>query len=246
MQKYKNNRLITICPLGSVVENDVFMKIKRYSVADRVAEQLRMLIIRGKLVPGQKVTEDEFSREFDVSRTPLREAFRILQAEGFLSYKTGCGVTVSKYSMADIEQLWELRSVLESEAAARVAKCAENKPVDKLWEMCDEELYIANYDNAVFSENDSDFHQTIAGNCGNRFMAEEITTLWRKSALPRRIILFDEVSAKMSNDEHKVIVRMIERSDPDGAFQAMKTHMENSYTRISIKYEKANQQEENA
>ena len=218
------------------------MKITRTSVADRVAEQLRMRIIKGELLPGEKIVEEEFCNEMEISRTPLREAFRVLQVEGFLSYKPRCGVTVSSYSIEDVEELWDLRSVLESTASARVANNRQSDIIKNLACLSSGNPFIQEYDSVSFSKNDTRFHTTIANGCGNRWMETEIVSLWQKAAMPRRVLLYDIESAKQSCAEHELIVQRIKDGDCEGAWKAMDSHIKNSLERIKEKFDRSHLQ----
>lgn len=211
------------------------MKIERDSVADRVAEQLRMLIISGKLLPGEKIVEEELCKEMEISRTPLREAFRVLQVEGFLSHKPRCGVTVASYTINDIEELWDLRTVLEATAASRAARQQHSGIKKELNDMVNGSRLIQEYDSYAFSEHDTNFHVFIAKCSGNKWFENELINLWKKSSLPRRVLLRDIESAKKSCQEHERIVRAIENGDVVGAYEAMEQHMKNSLERIKGK-----------
>ncbi len=215
------------------------MKITRTSVADRVAEQLRMRIIRGELLPGEKIVEEEFCNEMEISRTPLREAFRVLQVEGFLSYKPRCGVTVSSYSIQDVEELWDLRSVLESTAAHRAAASRQPDIIEELHNTNGDVKFIQEYDSVRFSKNDTNFHIAIAKGCGNKWMENEIIGLWQKAAMPRRLLLYDIESAKKSRAEHELIIQKIKAGDEAGAWKAMDGHIKSSLERIKEKFDKS-------
>ena len=98
---------------GQNTNNDLISEFKKESVAASIAKFLRNAMISGHYKPGDKLREKDICEELNVSRTPFREAFRILQSEGLLTYSSHQGVMVTPVSLEDIENLWEIRFALE-------------------------------------------------------------------------------------------------------------------------------------
>src|SRR5258706_3358086 len=92
------------------------LHIRRTSTADKVANVLRVRILAGELRPGTTLLEIPFSTQLGVSRNTMREAMRILILEGLLKRKIHHGVTVAELSLADVEEIYRLRRVLEIQA----------------------------------------------------------------------------------------------------------------------------------
>src|SRR5512146_794606 len=88
--------------------------IKRQSMASAVADELRKRIVRGELHEGEQLRQDAIASQFDVSRIPIREALRQLQAEGLITIVANRGAVVSALSPEEIYQLFEVRAVLET------------------------------------------------------------------------------------------------------------------------------------
>src|SRR5215831_11596322 len=89
--------------------------IPRQSLTSAVAEKLRDKIVRGEVAEGEQLRQDAIAREFQVSRIPVREALRQLEAEGLITIIPHRGAVVSSLSPNDIEELFEMRALLEAE-----------------------------------------------------------------------------------------------------------------------------------
>ncbi|MFE5702334.1 GntR family transcriptional regulator [Rhodococcus sp. ACS1] len=96
------------------------MHLDARSLVSRIADSLREQIITGKLEPGMRIRQDEYAEAFGVSRTPLREAFRLLESEGWIDMRPRSGVEVSRFSSAEVQEISAMRLLLEP-LAIRVA-----------------------------------------------------------------------------------------------------------------------------
>src|SRR6476620_1009948 len=99
---------------------------------EEVAEQLRQRIFRRELEPGSWIDEMKIAEEFGISRTPLREALKVLAAEGLVTMKVRRGAYVTEVSERDLAEVYYLLAVLESDAAADVARKATEAELQEL------------------------------------------------------------------------------------------------------------------
>lgn len=104
----------------------------RLTATDRVYRSLRRAISEGELGPGQRLRAEQVARRHRVSRTPVREAFRHLAAEGLVVILPHAGAQVASYSLADIDELFEIRGALEVLAAQRAVARADARLVERL------------------------------------------------------------------------------------------------------------------
>src|SRR2546426_12550534 len=93
--------------------------VQNASVA--ATELIREAIVDGRLAPGQRLKEEELARELGISRTPVREALLVLQSEGLVAAEPNRGATVRAHDAADLDDLHQLRALLEGYAARRAA-----------------------------------------------------------------------------------------------------------------------------
>src|SRR6516162_7205711 len=100
-------------------------------------ELIREAILDGRLPPGQRLKEEELARELGISRTPVREALLILQAEGLVDAAPNRGAVVRSHAAADLEDLYQLRALLEGHATRRAAANITQAAVEGLWASCD-------------------------------------------------------------------------------------------------------------
>ncbi|HHY16900.1 MAG TPA: GntR family transcriptional regulator [Firmicutes bacterium] len=104
---------------------------------ERVYRALRRSIISGIYEPGQRLTEEEVAGEAGVSRTPVREAFRLLASDGFVEYSRNRGVVVIDFGVDEIWDMWRLRASLEGLAAELAAERITGPEIDELGKLLD-------------------------------------------------------------------------------------------------------------
>ena len=150
------------------------MRLKRHqTLREQIVSSLRDSIIKGELNPGQKLTEPELAEKLGISRTPIREAFRQLESEGFLTVIPRRGAVVSRITKKEIDDFYDLKSLLEGYAARIAAEKITEKGVEKLRKINEQLLVLAEKDDvdAFFSKND-EFHNTFISYCGNEKLLE--------------------------------------------------------------------------
>ena len=150
------------------------MRLKRHqTLREQIVSSLRDSIIKGELNPGQKLTEPELAEKLGISRTPIREAFRQLESEGFLTVIPRRGAVVSRITKKEVSDFYELKSLLEGYAARIAAEKITEKGIEKLRKINEQLLVLAEKDDvdAFFSKND-EFHNTFISYCGNEKLLE--------------------------------------------------------------------------
>lgn len=191
------------------------MKLKKHqTLREQIVSSLRESIIKGELTPGQKLTEPELAERLGISRTPIREAFRQLESEGFLTVMPRRGAVVSKITRKEIEDFYELKSLLEGYAARMGAEKITDKGIEKLRRINEQLSELAEKGDveAFFHKND-EFHNTFISYCGNEKLLEFREHLvqrfmrFRLGALSVPGRLMDSVR------QHRTIIRALERKD---------------------------------
>lgn len=194
---------------------------------DKVADELRRRIVDGVYAPGDRLTEDRLAGAFGVSRNPVREAIRVLEAEGWLVAQPRRGAIVAQVSTQDIEDLFDIRLALEVLAARLVAERAGSQAADELDQILARARTAAQAQQLDrLAELNTAFHATICAHSGNallRGMTESLHTrlqwVYRQSAAER---------ATHSWVEHDMLVAAIRAGDADGAVAAARTHVLNA------------------
>lgn len=214
--------------------------IKRIPIIEQVEEQIRELIESGSCLPGEKLpTEKELCQRLGVGRGTVREAFRLLQAKGYVELKPGRGAFVALPSdeMGAIEWLVlneqqlhdaiEIRRALEPMAARRMAERRDENAIEALERLHAEFLSAVKSDNNKrIAELDERFHTAITLGSGNHLLIsilqqvnQEIKTFRSKTfSVPQNV--------RNAVDPHNRILRTIQAGDADGAEAAMRAHLD--------------------
>ncbi|WP_138470078.1 GntR family transcriptional regulator [Poseidonocella sp. HB161398] len=151
-----------------------FSPLGRDGLVDRVANLLGEAIIRGKLKPGSRLSESVIARDLGVSRAPVREAARLLESSGLVDYQPNRGFFVRKISARELDDLYELRIVIEVSAALRVVREAPDAALETLDDQIGELRRVSSdeVDMLTQMEADMEFHRRMIAASGNpRFSA---------------------------------------------------------------------------
>lgn len=197
-----------------------------------IVEKIKNAIFDGTLPPGHRLREVELVEQMKTSRTPIREAFRILQSNGYLVHMRRCGVVVAGLDGEELHEMWELRSIVESAAAARAAKNITSEELEQLLDAQDRAEAMCAFSPLDYNRMDSVFHSLVAKASRNRKLEETIDRLWQVSTLARTRSLFWKERVNASCREHRDIISAIQRGDSVLARRYMEVHFENSIKTI--------------
>lgn len=135
---------------------------------EKIAEFIRETIIVGKLKPGEKISEAKLAEELRISRTPIREAIRMLESEGFVSIIPRRGTVVSDFTFEDLYEYFQVKACLESFSAFLAEPHMTERDINRLKRLNEEEkTAIASHDFAKFIRIHEDFHQVFLVKSGN-------------------------------------------------------------------------------
>lgn len=190
---------------------------------EEVAEQLRQRIFRRELEPGSWIDELKIAEEFGISRTPLREALKVLAAEGLVTMKVRRGAYVTEMSEKDLRDVYHLLSLLESDAAGVVAERATDAQLKTLQDLHAELESAAGNREAFFSVNER-FHMALLDMADNRWRSQMVADLRKVMKLNRHNSLFKQGRIEDSLNEHRAILDAMLSRDPEGTRRAMQAH----------------------
>lgn len=191
---------------------------------DQIYEVLKEEILTGTIKPGEQLWETKLADRFKLSRTPVREALNLLQAEGLLQLLPKNGFLVKEISYKDILESFYIRIVLEREAAALAASRISVSEIEKLKELC-----IFRNPETIWALN-KEFHMIIAKASGNFKLAEIID---RAIDEVRRVLMFDpNMNSLHEAEDHKRVVDALKKRQEGEAGKAMEQHLFNSRKRI--------------
>lgn len=206
------------------VEIDSFKPLR-----DVVFEALRDAILNGVLKPGERLLENQLAEELGVSRTPVREAIRKLELEGFAVILPRKGAYVSKISFKDVREVYEIRAALESLACGLAAERAVDSEIEEMERrLIAESDYLDNEDNSLTVETDIDLHELIYKATRNEKLIGLISNLKEQVNRLRSTSITLPGRKKKSLDEHKGIVEAIAEHDIELAQRLGQEHIEHA------------------
>ena len=188
-----------------------------------VAEQLRLQIFSRELAPGSWIDELKLAAQFGISRTPLREALKVLAVEGLVTMKLRRGAYVTEVSASDVAQVYQLMALLESDAAAQVAANASAAQLAELQAIHNRLETQVDQRDAFFASNEQ-FHLSILRIAGNRWAAQIVADLRKVMKLNRQLSLLKQGRIEDALTEHRVVMAAIAAKDDEAARAAMRRH----------------------
>lgn len=196
-------------------------------LSDSVYETVLDAIISGKLRPGTVVSEVALARQLQVSRTPVHDALRQLSKDGLVQQRANHRAVIAEFAAADIYDLYQMRKLLEGEAARLAAKGMDRATLSRLRETAD--MLAQNRDKAnwteLWADFDEEFHNAIAKASGSPRLWQDIA---RYHLLHRG---FNKLGTtheglKHALEEHVRILDALEKRDPKEAQRAMVDHLQ--------------------
>jgi DNA-binding GntR family transcriptional regulator len=189
---------------------------------------LKRGILDGALSPGSPLSEFSLAQQFQTSRSPVREALGRLEQEGYVSRKANGRIIVTALDTAELEQLYEVRGVLEGLAARLATPRLNGLLLDELAARVQQMEERACSDDVSGSLTEGErFHDIILDNCGNIPLRKMLRGL--RSQIKRyRSVIAGARSQRARSNEHKKILRSLEKRNADAAEQAMKDHIRQS------------------
>ncbi len=191
-----------------------------------VAERLRQQIFARELEPGSWIDELKLCAEYGISRTPLREALKVLAVEGLVTMKVRRGAYVTEMSRDDVAQVYHLLALLESDAAGEVAATATEAQRAELALLHERLERQVRQRDAFFATNEQ-FHLALLQASGNRWRTQIVIDLRKVMKLNRHHSLFKQGRLADSLAEHRALMDAIARRDAKRATQLMKAHFAN-------------------
>jgi DNA-binding GntR family transcriptional regulator len=193
---------------------------------EEVAELLRQRIFQRELEPGSWIDELKLAEEYGISRTPLREALKVLAAEGLVTMKVRRGAYVTEVSDKDLADVYHLLSLLESDAASVVAERATDAQRTELQSL-HADLEAALPDRDRFFAVNEQFHMRVLEMADNRWREQMVADLRKVMKLNRHNSLFKTGRIDESLAEHRAVMAALLARDASLTRQRMQEHFRN-------------------
>ncbi len=202
------------------------MRLVPNSLHDQVAATLREQIFAGALTPGSFLDEAALCERLEISRTPLREALKVLTAEGLLRHEPRRGCFVAEVTQRDLDEIFPVIALLEGRCAWEAARNASDADIEALATLHAQlEAHAkAHRINAYYATNFA-IHEAIITLADNRWLAQVIGDLRKILTLARLQQLTAPGRLEQSLAEHLAVFAALKAHDSDGAEAAMRTHL---------------------
>jgi DNA-binding GntR family transcriptional regulator len=208
--------------------------IKFKSLADQIHDYLSYAIIEGKLKPNEKLIENNLCREFNISRSPLRECFRVLEAEGLITIHSRKGTFVNDLTTQDIEDVFPVRAALEGLAAKLAVKHIGEKEIGIFNDLISKmTTALREKDTKSFLRLNFSFHSVFIKASNNKVLEKTLRNLGRGTWLRIAFLYYQSPSGlDFSNKIHKEIVKAFREKDSGSAQRLVEEHIEDAKQQI--------------
>ena len=198
----------------------------------RVAAYLRAAILGGELRPGDRIRQEDIAEKFGASRLPVREALRMLEAEGLTEHEPNKGARVPRLTRHEVEVIYRMRERLEPLALAESLPQLSTADHEQLEEV--QQRIEANDDLEKFLDLDREFHMLTYSGCGIDPLNSMVTRLWNSTQHYRRsyVELGGHSRMWVVNSEHRLILDAVVRRDAIDAERFVEGHIRR--TRIEL------------
>ncbi len=213
--------------------------LTKLTIAEQVAATLRQEIVTGQLAAGTRLRQVEIAQRFEVSTTPVREAFGLLQSEGLVQVDTHRGVTVFLPTIQDLVEHYEIRIALEMLAIEKAAERFQSQDAPPLIALLDE--MCATSDAVLYVERNQQFHLRLYSLSGRSRLLTMIEELRNASNAYNHLYAAADVprDAQRLDAEHREILAACQANDPTRAANAVRHHLQQTVTHVMKVLEQA-------
>jgi DNA-binding GntR family transcriptional regulator len=197
---------------------------RRITTVERVIEEIRAMLRARELMPGQQVRQESLATRLGISRIPVREALKALEADGVMFHEPNVGYTVTRLNLDELAQVYLMRRALETEVIRSLPRLstAQLKELISLNEAIEQGVERADVSRIVLDN--QAFHFAMFGFSGLDLVVAEIDRLWRRSEPYRTVHLYDADGRKRIVREHRKMITALRRGDTEGVVELMNAH----------------------
>lgn len=203
--------------------------LERKSTSDRISEELRQMIIEGRLKPGEQLAEARIAELLDVSRAPVREALQQLVQQKLLVSARNKGVSVASFTASDIWEIYDARCAIESHAAGRIidgGPGARARASDALRAVLDRlRTALKQGDHRKVSAADLDFHTALVAAAGNSRLVDAYSILSAQTLACINRLEIAIPSGEELVDEHSVLIDALAAGEREALLKAINDHL---------------------
>jgi DNA-binding GntR family transcriptional regulator len=208
-----------------------FSPIQRGTIRDATRDALRDLIISGGVEVDTPLRQDDLAARLGISRTPLREALHALASEGLVTFDAHRGAVVTRPSVQQLLDLYEIREQLEVLAGRKVVEGTSDAHITVVSDLHDSMNGVS--DPVAWAQLNQQFHATLYAACENRELITLINTMAARAKFYVRILVSTGRSADVARDEHAEMVAALQRRDADAMETAIRAHLHSTAASVA-------------
>jgi DNA-binding GntR family transcriptional regulator len=199
----------------------------------RIAATLRNAILDGEYVPGERIRQDELAEQHGASRVPVRDALRILEAEGLITLVANAGAWVSRINLADCQEMYQMRERLEPLLLGFNIPLLTDQHVARLADLADAMETTTEVEG--FLRMDSEFHLSCLQAAETTVLGDSVRSLWNRTQHYRRAAtrIFYSDGDRSVHHDHQLLVEAISRRDVEEAERVLASHIRRSRLRLA-------------
>lgn len=199
---------------------------------EKIADKIRADIIKGVYADAERLVEPKLAKNLGISRTPIREALRQLETEGFIEIVPRKGAVVKALTIKDIDDLYAVKASLEGLAARQATLKLSSKDIDKLRKINEKFHDIANdFPNVMdeYLKYNVDFHNVFITASDNKKILEILDSLAKNFQRLKTVLVSNRERAKQAVIEHQEIIEAFASGDPEKAEIKVRWHIQNAW-----------------
>ncbi|TKC19465.1 GntR family transcriptional regulator [Robertmurraya kyonggiensis] len=197
----------------------------RATLQYRVTTKLREVILRGEFEDGERLVQEEWAEKLGVSRMPIREALKQLEVEGLVRIEPRRGAIVTPISVEDIEEIYQLRALLEGEAVEKSLPNLSKEHIEDLENICEQmkDLEVNEHSVAEFMRLNENFHKILYEGCTWRRIHGLIETLWKGIPPYTPSLLTNHLDE--SHQEHRLMLEYVKQNESEKLKEVVQKHI---------------------
>ena len=218
-------------------------RIKQKSLAEHIVEDLEQKIISRTLKPGQRIMEEALCKSFGVSRSPVREAFQILESRGFVVREPRKGISVARITQQEAEGIYRIRASLEGLATSLAVQNQTPALLEKLRKLNRQMIQAAEKDNdKTYHQLNRKFHELIIDACGNDRLIQLIVNFDKQTIRYRMTVMNGPGWMQNSTKIHGAIIAAFEAGNADAAEGIRKKSILDQLPRFAVIFKNGEEQ----
>ncbi len=202
------------------------------NISQFIADKLEALILNGELKPGERLIQTEVAERFGVSRLPVRDAFALLIKKELVVNLPRKGVEVRRIDVEEVENLFELRLLIESYAVSKSLPHLKAEAIEEAKQLVKEQGKLSRGQFDRLLDIDESFHRILWSGCGNSELEEHLSMIWRRIKFIRAYARDIKKWKSASIENHELLLQAVETGDSKGAIRILKQGIERSRKEI--------------